>query len=140
MILIDIDLSHKKLLIHLKRFWSIMKFFILWRRPACQTWSKAFSTSRNAADVTNPLLTFCFNYWFSLNRLSFVLLLLLKPFCCSFMILFLLHQSLILFFLLFSKILPIQLVRLSGRYDVISDLGFPGLWSIVTCDILNTFG
>ena len=138
-ILIDINLSHKKLLIHLKRFPSISKFFILWRKPACHTWSKAFSTLRNTAAVTNPLLVFCFNDWVNLNRLSCVLLLLQQPFCCLFIISFLLHHFLTLFVIIFFTILSKQLVRLSGRY-VTSDLGFPGLWSIIIFDFLNTFG
>ena len=64
-----------------------------------------------------------------MNKLSFVLFLLLEPFCCLFIILLLLllYQSFTLLVLPFYKTLPKQLERLSGRYDVTSDLDFPVL-------------
>ena len=62
-----------------------------------------------------------------MNKLSFVLCLLLEPFCCLFIILLLLYQSFTLLVLPFYKTLPKQLERLSGRYDVTSDLDFPVL-------------
>ena len=41
-----------------------------------------------------------------------------------------------LFFTTFSWIFPKQLVRLSERYDEISDLGFSGLWNIAVCIVV----
>ena len=102
LILMDIDLSLKKLLIYLNRFWSIPNFFILWRRPVCQTWSNAFSTSRKTADVTT--LCWCFALttelvWINCRSYFFYFWNLFVVYYF-----FSLHQSLILFVIIFSSI------------------------------------
>ena len=71
----------RKLLIHLINFLFRPTDVILKRRPY-QTWSKAFSTSRNIPVVGWPLQKPSLIVSKSLNKLSYVLLFFLRPFCC----------------------------------------------------------
>ena len=52
---------------------------ILYLSPLCQTLSKAFSTSRRAANTSSPLLKLSITDWESLRRWSSVDLFCLKP-------------------------------------------------------------
>ena len=103
----------KKLWIYLIRFISKPNSYNLVSSPLCHTWSNALSTSKNTTFEIILLLKFCLTDWVILNKLSLVLLCFLKPFCCKLKILFSAHFF-ILFVNSFSKILPIQEVRLNG--------------------------
>ena len=114
--LIEIISFHwwRKLLIHLINLLFRPIDVNLNRRPSNQTWSKAFLTSRNIPVVGWPLQKPSLIVSKSLNKLSFVLLFFLNPFCCLLNFLFASAQLLMLSATAFSRSLPRQEVRLRG--------------------------
>ena len=104
----------RKLLIYLINFLFRRIAVNLKRRPSNQTWSKAFSTSRNIPVVGWPLQKPSLIVSKSLNKLSSVLLFFLNSFCCLLNFLFASAQLLMLSATAFSRSLPRQEVRLRG--------------------------
>ena len=85
-------LSCKKLLIHLIRFICNPKPYNLESSPLCHTCWNTFSTSKNITVEIIHLLKFRLIDCISLNKLSFVHLFFLKPFCCKLMLWFLIFD------------------------------------------------
>ena len=104
----------RKLLINLVNFLFRTIDVISKRIPSYQTWSKAFSTSRNISVVGWPLQKPSLIVSKSLNKLSFVILFFLKPFYCLLNFLLASVQLLMLSATAFSRSLPRQEVRLRG--------------------------
>ena len=80
--LLIIFLWQRKLVIHLVNLLFRPIEVNVKIRPSYHTWTKAFSTSRNIPVVGWSLQKSSLIVSKSLNRLPFVLLFFLKPFCC----------------------------------------------------------
>ena len=104
----------KKLLMHLIRFISNPNSYNLGSSPLCHTWLNAFSRSKSTTVEIILLLKFCLIDWVILNKLSLIFLFFLKPCYCKLKIWLFSAHFFILFVNSFSKILPIQEVRLNG--------------------------
>ena len=104
----------RKLLIHLINFLFRPTEINLKRSPSNQTWSKAFLTSVKIPVVGWSLQKPSLTISKKLNKLSFVLLFFLKPFCCLLNFLLASSQLLRVSATAFSRNLPRQEVRLRG--------------------------
>ena len=80
----------------------------VWRRPLCQTLSKAFSTSMNTEAHLFFLFLACIAIWVSWNNLSVVLLCFLKPAYSSFIMLLFSTYCVSLSVIIFSRIFAIS--------------------------------